>query len=184
MTDTTKRSKPRAIARPRFGSRLVLATASTRKYQPPRCISQEPLAISWRIRPWADLEGLAHRRELLRAPPSCSSRLATLSRIAPFSAVLAVQIFGLTQSRDPQRASFVAHRHSAYCVTHFSVSALLVLTQPLPWSQVKTWDKVTVGMIKMYKAEVLGKLSVAVQHFLFGQQSRQSEPRDLMLKRY
>ena len=28
----------------------------------------------------------------------------------------------------------------------------------LPWSQVKTWDKVNVGMIKMYQAKVLGKL--------------------------
>lgn len=35
------------------------------------------------------------------------------------------------------------------------------------YGQVKTWDKVNSGLIKMYKAEVLAKLPVA-QHIYFG----------------
>lgn len=34
-------------------------------------------------------------------------------------------------------------------------------------SAVRTWDKVNQGMLKMYRAEVLGKLPVS-QYFLFG----------------
>jgi serine/threonine-protein phosphatase 2A activator len=59
------------------------------------------------------------------------------------------------------------------CWTTFQLYACSIVSQVAnlniesPLAQVKTWDKVNQGMIKMYHAEVLGKLPV-VQHFLFG----------------
>ena len=56
--------------------------------------------MSWRVRPWTDLEGFGVNGAYSQEPLSCSSRPTTLSPvsgIALFSAALAVQIFGLTQ---------------------------------------------------------------------------------------
>ncbi|KAF9484253.1 Phosphotyrosyl phosphatase activator [Pholiota conissans] len=72
--------------------------------------------------------------------------------------------------------SEVVEEYSKYYM-YFACIAFInsIKTASLRWhspmlddiSAVKTWDKVNSGMIKMYLAEVLGKLPV-VQHFLFG----------------
>ncbi|PPQ68465.1 hypothetical protein CVT24_005562 [Panaeolus cyanescens] len=73
---------------------------------------------------------------------------------------------------DPEIVEEYSHNYMYFACIAFINS---IKTASLRWhspmlddiSSVKTWDKVNSGMVKMYKAEVLGKLPV-VQHFLFG----------------
>ncbi|KAF8905950.1 hypothetical protein CPB84DRAFT_535064 [Gymnopilus junonius] len=73
---------------------------------------------------------------------------------------------------DPEIVEEYSHHYMYFACIQFINS---IKTASLRWhspmlddiSAVKTWDKVNSGMIKMYLAEVLGKLPV-IQHFLFG----------------
>ncbi|KAL4067463.1 hypothetical protein V8B97DRAFT_1873560 [Scleroderma yunnanense] len=100
-------------------------------------------------------------------------------------------LFGSSQLRGTHAGIFVGHKYLRPKAIHDSevVEELAndymyfacikfinsIKTASLRWhspmlddiSAVKTWEKVNMGMIKMYKAEVLGKLPV-IQHFLFG----------------
>ncbi|KAH7918064.1 Phosphotyrosyl phosphatase activator [Leucogyrophana mollusca] len=73
---------------------------------------------------------------------------------------------------DPEIVDELAKEYMYFSCIKFINS---IKTASLRWhspmlddiSAVKTWDKVNSGMLKMYLAEVLGKLPV-IQHFLFG----------------
>lgn len=89
-----------------------------------------------------------------------SAQLATHKHLRPISI------------HDPDILEMYAHKYMYLACIKFINS---VKTASLRWhspmlddiSGVKKWSKVNEGMIKMYKAEVLGKLPI-MQHFMFG----------------
>ncbi len=94
--------------------------------------------------------------------PSGNTRQRDRRRILQALHVLCLyRIHQLYQNRITTLALSNARRHIR------RTSPFYPATHPTDHTQVKTWDKVNQGMIKMYQAEVLNKLPV-IQHFLFG----------------